>query len=168
MNIWSRFLATPPAETPIRIPRPSSLGLPRCRARRRRDALCAASAPAPGVLGDHLGVHREPARGDDHRLGLVAPVSVKCFQRRRPRAVCRRQGSSPGLADLHAELVGRLTSRSMTIAAPPNSPGTGTDGRAERAWPARMYGHTFSLPVYDRPSVPGGTTIFPGSKLRLN
>ena len=50
----------------------------------------------------------------------------------------------------------------MTIAAPPSSPGTGTECPRGAGFACSQNGHTFSLPVYDRPSVPGGTTTFPG------
>ena len=50
----------------------------------------------------------------------------------------------------------------MTIGAPPSSPGTGTEWPRGAGLACSMNGHTFSLPVYDSPSVPGGTTTLPG------
>ena len=49
MNSWSRFFATPPAETPIRMPRPSSLGLPRMYGATRPWCLVRRFWPSAGV-----------------------------------------------------------------------------------------------------------------------
>ena len=110
MNIRSRFYATPPADTPSPMPEAVVVGVAQDVGFHHAVVFGAPLLPqCRGVLGDHFGVHRESARGDDDRLGLdraglgeVLPADSD------HAAVVDDQIGRPGLvADLHAQ-VGRL------------------------------------------------------------
>ena len=82
------------------------------------------------VLGDHLRVHHESAGGNDDRLcfdrpgfGELLPRSRRSPRPNRPRSARWRRSRS---GSARPGLPARLSSRSITMLAPPVSPGTGT------------------------------------------
>jgi len=116
------------------------------------------------VLGDHLGVHRETARGDEDRFGpdgagLDEPLPAHPDH---GTFVDDQVGHARLVADLDAEFVGAFDQEVDDHGGAAQLTGYGTEcpRGAGLAW--SQNGHTFSLPVYDNPSVPGGTTTLPG------
>ena len=101
----------------------------------------------------------------------TAPVSSKRFQATpvtapsssttRLVAPVSNQTSTPASST-------RSLSRSITILVPSVSPGTGTLWPRGAGGMSSRNGHTFSLPVYISPSVPGWMTALPGKKDRSN
>ena len=98
-------------------------------------------------------------------FALIAPVSEKCFHVTPVTAPESSTMSSVAPVSYRIctpRLAARLSSRSITMLAPPVSPGTGTLWPRGAGTACSRKGHTFSLPVNIKPSVFGWITALPG------
>ena len=155
MNTSSMCLATPPTESPNRMPRPSSYVLPSTNG----------FSASFGVYSATIsGFITNPPAAITTDLVLIAPGVVEVLPATPHDRIAvddeiRRAGFVP---DLHADLVGPLDQQVDHHGRAAEFTGHRHRVPARRGHRLLVYGHTFSLPVYDRPSVLGGMTTLPG------